>query len=120
MDDRDISGQEFKEIKQPLKPEDVDPAQQLAQRQELRQSDVPLTANPGDRIDESKTLEEKAQQVAVNAPDITGDHIVVPTYFVFNMPDGTQKAFHHVRDAKKISDLIRLARMDENGNQIWC
>jgi hypothetical protein len=120
MNDKKVADQHLKEIHQPLKPEDIDPSQQPAQKSEIHRSDVTLTANPGDRINEAKTLEEKAQQVAVNAPDITGDRVVVPTYFVFNMPDGTQQAFHHVKDAKKISDLIRLARMDENGNQIWC
>jgi hypothetical protein len=55
----------------------------------------------------------------VDSPDITGEHIVVPTYFVFNMPDGSQQALHHVKDAEKISDMIRLARVDENGNRIW-
>lgn len=33
-----------------------------------------LTANPGDVIvDESQSIEEKAKQVAVDVPDITGD-----------------------------------------------
>ena len=114
------SNHEFKEIQQPLTPEEVDPGQKRAQKEEIQRADAPLTVNPGDRIDNSKTLEEKAKQVAVNAPDITGDHIVVPTYFVFNMPNGTQQALHHVKDAEKISDMIRLARIDENGNQIWC
>ncbi|GAX34291.1 hypothetical protein [Nodularia sp. NIES-3585] len=78
-----------------------------------------LTANPGDVIEESKSLEEKAKQVAVDAPDITGDHITVPTYFVVEYPDGTKKALHHVRDAEEISDVIRQARVDENGNRLW-
>ena len=40
-----------------------------------------LTANPGDVIaDEPQTIEEKAQQVAVDAPDITGDWILILTY----------------------------------------
>ncbi|WP_414528682.1 hypothetical protein [Nodularia chucula] len=78
-----------------------------------------LTANPGDVIDESKSLEEKAQQVAVDVPDITGDHITVPTYFIVEYPDGTQKALHHVKDAEEISDVIRQARVDEDGNRIW-
>jgi hypothetical protein len=78
-----------------------------------------LTANPGDVIDESKSLEEKAQQVAVDVPDITGDQIKVPTYFIVEYPDGTKKALHHVRDAEEISDVIRQARVDENGDRIW-
>ena len=79
---------------QPMTPEEVDPEQKRAQKEELSRAGKSLTINPGDRIDESKTLEEKAQQVAVDAPDITGDHIVVPTYFVVDEPDGTQKALH--------------------------
>ncbi|MBD2664591.1 hypothetical protein B6N60_03927 [Richelia sinica FACHB-800] len=79
-----------------------------------------LTANPGDRIaDEPQSIEEKAQQVAIDVPDITGDQIKVPTYFVVEYPDGTKKALHHVKDAEEISDVIRQARMDENGNRIW-
>ncbi len=95
-------------ITQPMTPEEVDPAQKQAHKAALESNEA-LTANPGDRIDESKTLEEKAQQVAVDAPDITGDHIVVPTYFVVDEPDGTQKALHHVKDAEEISDVIRQA-----------
>ncbi|MBD2084601.1 hypothetical protein NDI49_17565 [Trichocoleus sp. ST-U3] len=78
------------------------------------------TTNPGDRIsDKPETVEEKAQQIAVDAPDITGDHIVVPTYFEVEEPDGEKKALHHVKDAEEISDVIRQARIDENGNRIW-
>jgi hypothetical protein len=76
-------------------------------------------SNPGDRIDPAATIEEKAQQVAVDAPDITGDHIKVPTYFVVDEPDGEQKALHHVKDAEEISDVIRQARTDEEGNRTW-
>jgi hypothetical protein len=76
-------------------------------------------SNPGDRIDPEATIEEKAQQVAVDTPDITGDHIKVPTYFVVDEPDGEQKALHHVKDAEEISDVIRQARTDEEGNRTW-
>lgn len=107
------------EVIQPMTPEEVDPRQKREQKEELERSGKQLTINPGDRIDESKTLEEKAKQVAVDAPDITGDHIVVPTYFVVDMPDGTQKALHHVKDADAISDVIRQARVDEDGNRTW-
>ena len=80
-----------------------------------------LTANPGDKIsEEPQSIEEKAEQVAVDAPDITGDWIKVPTYFVVEYPDGEKKALHHVKDAEEISDMIREARVDENGNRIWC
>lgn len=73
-----------------------------------------LTANPGDRIiRESQTIEEKAQQVAVDKYDITGNHIRIPTYFIFTYPNGETKALHHVRDAKKISDAIRMMHLEE-------
>jgi hypothetical protein len=89
-------------------------------RQEPTAKEKNLTANPGDRIDEqSQSIEEKAKQVAVDSPDITGDHITVPTYFVVDEPDGEQKALHHVKDAEEISDVIRQARVDENGNRTW-
>lgn len=73
-----------------------------------------MTVNPGDRIaKEPQTLEEKSKQLAVDAPDITGDHIKVPTYFIVNYPNGEKKALHHVKDAKQISDIIRLAQFQE-------
>ncbi|MBD2102913.1 hypothetical protein H6F94_18830 [Leptolyngbya sp. FACHB-261] len=66
------------------------------------------TVNPGDVIsEEPQSVEEKSKQLAVDSPDITGDHIKVPTYFVVDEPDGSQKALHHVKDADEISDLIR-------------
>lgn len=75
---------------------------------------MPLTVNPGDRIiKEFQTIEEKAKQLAVNAPDIAVDYIQVPTYFIVNYPNGETKALHHVRDAKAISDAIRQMRFDE-------
>jgi hypothetical protein len=114
-----MSDQEAKVTRQPMTPEEVDPKQKQAQKEELVRKGNSLTVNPGDRIDESKTLEEKAQQVAVDAPDIVGEHIVVPTYFVVDEPDGSQKALHHVKDAEEISDVIRQARMDEDGNRVW-
>lgn len=107
------------EIKQPMQPEQVDPAQKQWIKEEMDKGGKSLTLNPGDRIDDSKTLEEKAKQVAVDAPDITGDHIVVPTYFIVEYPDGHKEALHHVKDAEKISDVIRLARMGENGERVW-
>ena len=76
-------------------------------------------ANPGDRIKEEKQpLQEKAKQIAVDTWDIIG-HVVVPTYFVTEYPDGSKKALHHVKDAEEISDVIRQARMDEEGNCQW-
>lgn len=74
-----------------------------------------LTANPGDRIaDQPQSLAEKAQQLAVDSPDITGDHIRVPTYFIFKFSNGEKKALHHVKDAEQISDLIRLMRLQND------
>jgi hypothetical protein len=103
-----------KEIKQPMTPEAVT----AEEKQDVNERN--LTANPGDRIaDSSASVEEKAKQVAVDAPDITGDQIVVPTYFVVDEPDGEEKALHHVKDAEEISDVIRQARVDEEGNRIW-
>lgn len=76
--------------------------------------------NPGDVIsDKPQSLEEKSQQIAVDSPDITGDHITVPTYVMVEEPDGEEKALHHVRDAEEISDVIRQARVDENGERVW-
>ena len=87
---------------------------------ELGANEKNLTANPGDRIsDKPETIEEKAKQIAVDAPDITGDHITVPTYFIVDEPDGEKKALHHVKDADEISDVIRQARVDENGERVW-
>jgi len=78
-----------------------------------------LTVNPGDRIaKEPQTLVEKAKQMAVDAPDITGDWIKVPTYFIFEYPNGEKKALHHVKDAREISDAIRMARFEEEENLI--
>ncbi len=73
--------------------------------------DMERTVNPGDRIsDEPQTLEEKAQQLAVDhVPDITGDVVTVPTYVMVEKPDGEKEALHHVKDADKISDVIRQA-----------
>jgi hypothetical protein len=82
--------------------------------------DANATTNPGDRIKpEHQTIEEKAKQVAVDTVDITGDHVKVPTYFVVDEPDGEEKALHHVKDAEEISDVIRQARTDQDGNRIW-
>lgn len=73
-----------------------------------------LTVNPGDRIaKQPQTIEEKSKQLAVDAPDVTGDWIEVPTYFIVEYPNGEKKALHHVRDAKAISDVIRQARFED-------
>ncbi|HBE19283.1 MAG TPA: hypothetical protein DEG17_01570 [Cyanobacteria bacterium UBA11149] len=73
-----------------------------------------LTVNPGDIISKQpQTIEEKAKQIAVDVPDITGDHIKVPTYFIVKYPNGETKALHHVRDAREISDAIRQMHFEE-------
>ncbi len=104
---------------QPMTKEEADPKQKQAHREEIRERGSELTVNPGDRPDPNASLEDKATQVAVDAPDITGDHIVVPTYFMVEEPNGEEKALHHVKDAEEISDVIRQARVDEDGNRIW-
>ncbi len=119
LDSASNPAMETSDIKQPMQPDQVDPAQKQWIKDEMQKGGKSLTLNPGDRIDESKTLEEKAKQVAVDAPDITGDHIVVPTYFIVQYPDGHKEALHHIKDAEKISDVIRMARMDENGDRVW-
>lgn len=53
-----------------------------------------LTVNPGDRIaDKPEGIEEKAKQVAVDQPDITGDWIKVPTYFIVEYPNGEKRHY---------------------------
>lgn len=105
-------------LNQPTQPEDVSPEQHKAQQEKLAQNPDSVL-NPGDRVDGSQSLEEKAKQVAVNAPDVTGDHITVPTYFVVEGEEGDKEALHHVKDAEEISDVIRQARTDDEGNREW-
>lgn len=107
-----------KEIHQPTRAQDVDPEQKEAIREEVSKGNQVL--NPGDKVSkEPESLEEKAQKVAVDAPDITGDHITVPTYFIVEDEEGEKEALHHVKDADEISDVIRQARVDEEGNRTW-
>lgn len=105
------------QIRQPLTPEEVSPEQRKAHKEALENGNP--TLNPGDIVDPDMTLEEKSQQVAVNTADITGDRIVVPTYFVVDDPEEGQKALHHIHDAEEISDVIRQARVDEDGERTW-
>lgn len=105
--------------RQPLSPKEV-PSKQSQENQTIIEQGQAVGINPGDYADESKSLAEKAHQVAVNVPDLTVEHLVVPTYFIFeDQEDGHQEALHHVRDAEEISDLIRQMRLDENGNRKW-
>lgn len=76
------------------------------------------TANKGDVVDDSKDLEEKKDQVAVESWDPAGK-VKVPTYFPVEGENGEEEVLHHVRDAKEISDVIRQARVDEDGNREW-
>jgi len=85
---------------------------------ESNQDDTYRTANKGDVIDDSKTLEEKKDQVAVDTWDIAG-HVKVPTYFPVEGENGEEKALHHVKDSEEISDVIRQARVDESGDREW-
>lgn len=75
--------------------------------------------NPGDRIDPSASLEEKKEQVAVKYDDVTMNTVTVPTYFTVEGENGKEKALHHVEDAEEISDVIRQARMNEDGERVW-
>lgn len=85
-----------------------------------REKETHRAVNPGDVIaDDKQSVDEKSQQMAVDSPDITGDHIKVPAYFKVEEPDGEEKALHHIKDAEEISDVIRQARVDENGERTW-
>mgnify|MGYP001799506569 FL=1 len=117
MDTQQHSKEDGQKIRQPLTPEEVSPEQKAAHREVLEHSDQPL--NPGDVRHPEKSVEEKAQQVAVDTADITGDRVVVPTYFVVDDPEEGQKALHHVDDAEEISDVIRQARVNEEGERTW-
>lgn len=75
--------------------------------------------NPGDVVEGDESKAEKSKKIAVDSPDITGDQIKVPTYFDVEEPDGEEKHLHHVKDAEEISDVIRQARVDEEGNRNW-
>lgn len=111
------NSEERQPINQPLSPEEVTPEQRAEMKRAMREDDLVL--NPGDYVDGEKTLEEKSKQVAVDTADITGDRIVVPTYFVVDDPEEGQKALHHIKDAEEISDVIRQARIDESGDRTW-
>ena len=106
-----------KESKKPLNSQDAN-AEEQQEHYGKAQKQHP-TVNSGDRIDESKSIEQKAQQVAVDSPDITGENIAVPTYFVAENADGEQQALHHIKDAEEISDVIRQARVNEDGEREW-
>lgn len=76
--------------------------------------------NPGDRESPPGTsAEEKGERVAVEYKDATGNDTEVPTYVVAEGEDGEKKAMHHVEDAEEISDTIRQARKNEDGERTW-
>ena len=85
---------------------------------ESNREDAYRTANKGDVVDESKSAEEKKEQVAVDSWDPAG-HVKVPTYFPVENEDGEEELLHHVKDATEISDVIRQARVDEDGDRKW-
>lgn len=76
------------------------------------------TLNPGDKVP-PKPEGSEDKQLAVDAPDITGDHIQVPTYFEVEDENGEKEKLHHIKDAEEISDVVRQARTDEEGNREW-
>ena len=80
---------------------------------------VAPTVNEGDRVKGPQSAQEKSQQVAVDAGDVTGEHVVVPTYVEVKTEEGESKQLHHVKDAEEISDVIRQARVDEEGDRKW-
>ena len=85
---------------------------------ESNKEDAYRTANKGDVVDESESLEAKKDRVAVDTWDPAG-HVKVPTYFPVENEEGEEEALHHVKDAKEISDVIRQARVDEDGDREW-
>ena len=75
--------------------------------------------NPGDKeAPPSASVEEKGEKVAVAYEDALGNPVEVPTYFKVEGEDG-EEALHHVKDAEEISDVIRQARVDEDGDRTW-
>lgn len=76
------------------------------------------TANEGDIIDKSKSKEEKAEQTAVESWDIAGK-VETPAYFEVENEDGEKEELHHIKDAQEISDVVRQARTDEEGDRQW-
>jgi len=76
--------------------------------------------NPGDKeAPPSASVEEKSSKTAVAYEDALGNPIEVPTYFEVEGEEGNKKALHHVKNAEEISDVIREARVDENGDRTW-
>ena len=87
-----------------------------------REPNEPGTAhiNPGDKeAPKSASVEEKGQKVAVAYDDALGNSVEVPTYVTVEGETGKKKALHHVKDAEEISDVIRQARVNKEGERTW-
>lgn len=94
------------------------PNESAQPRPDSEMATVAPAVNEGDRVNPSKSAQEKSEQIAVDAGDITGEHVVVPTYVEVE-EEGETRQLHHVRDAEEISDVIRQARVDEAGDRKW-
>ncbi|MGC1525521.1 MAG: hypothetical protein WA783_05675 [Phormidesmis sp.] len=76
--------------------------------------------NPGDKeAPPTASAEEKSEKTAVAYEDVLGNPVEVPTYFEVEGESGKKEALHHVKDAEEISDVIRQARVDEDGERTW-
>ncbi|MGB7087277.1 MAG: hypothetical protein WBD47_17095 [Phormidesmis sp.] len=76
--------------------------------------------NPGDKeAPPSASVEEKGEKTAVAYDDALGNSTEVPTYVTVEDEEGKEEALHHVKDAEEISDVIRQARVDEDGERTW-
>jgi hypothetical protein len=76
--------------------------------------------NKGDReAPPSASIEEMKEQVAVAYQEF-GSDVEIPAYFTIEDKEtGEEKALHHVKDAEEISDVIRQARVNEDGARVW-
>ncbi|MEM6596725.1 MAG: hypothetical protein AAF810_17905 [Cyanobacteria bacterium P01_D01_bin.36] len=76
--------------------------------------------NPGDKeVAPNASVEEKGEKTAVAYEDALGNPVEVPTYFEVEGENGEKEALHHVKDAEEISDVIRKARVNEEGDRTW-
>lgn len=76
--------------------------------------------NPGDKeMSPDASVEEKGEKTAVAYEDALGNPIEVPTYFTVEGENGEKEALHHVKDAEEISDVIRQARVNDEGERTW-
>ncbi|MEL6778488.1 MAG: hypothetical protein AAFO06_14645 [Cyanobacteria bacterium J06597_16] len=76
--------------------------------------------NPGDKaMPSGASVEEKGEKTAVAYEDALGNPVEVPTYFTVEGEEGKKESLHHVKDAEEISDVIRQARVNEDGERTW-